>query len=61
MKEIITLHLGGFGINMVPDVHQKHIDEADYDVDPHQFLEETKGEGFKPRAILADLDFESIY
>ena len=60
MREVITLHFGGFGINMVPHVHQRHIEEADFDVDPHKFFEETKGEGYKPRAVLADLDFESL-
>lgn len=34
MREVITLHFGGFGINMVPHVHQRHIEEADFDIHP---------------------------
>ena len=55
MHDKISLHFGQFGINMAEHVHGKSLGGSGQDQADSEFTYETRN-GFKPRAILADLD-----
>ena len=55
MREVVTVHVGGFGLNMVPHIHAMSTDD---EANP-QFYEETM-RGFRPRAVLIDGDQRAL-